>query len=124
MSRYVKKDDHVKQLVKAVKKSRSRSVKNLSSNLDGEYCIKNLRIYQYGIEVDIQYKGNLKGRRGPYTLNGPEWYTSSLLQMNGTSKTRVNKLIRRNIFEDLRHYLRFFGLELRTLSEIKKVSWV
>lgn len=124
MYRYVKKDDHHKQLTKAIKKGRSRSIKNISLTLDGEYKITQVRVYQYGVEVDIEYRGQLKGRRGHYTPNGPEWFTSSILKSNGTSKIRVNRIIRREIFDDLKHYLRFFGLELRVLSEIKKVVWI
>jgi hypothetical protein len=40
------------------------------------------------------------------------------------SKIKVNKLIKRAIFNEVRDQAAYFGVNLRYATEIKKINWI
>jgi hypothetical protein len=104
---------------KALKKFLS-SRKVESPYIKGDYTILRYRKYPEREEVDIEFKGQISakyyGDRG-FELN---WYDSSIKK--GATVCSVNGLIIRQIFNDLRQSLNYFGVNIEKRN-IKKIIW-
>jgi len=97
--------------------------------LNGNFSIKRIRKYQktyYKVshtyyEIDLVLKGKLLAK-----WNSKEtWYSSEILKESGVSKIKINRLIRRHIFNDVNEFLLTFGVEVHNSNlKIKKIEWV
>lgn len=67
-------------------------------------------------EIEILFKGKLKGKL--YKL---EWFSSEVLDRKNVSKIRVNKIIKRKLYNFVETRLLFWGI---SDFKIKKVIWV
>ncbi len=52
------------------------------------------------------------------------WFKSDIYNQNGVSKIKVNKLIKRAIFKEVKDQAAYFGINLRYIEEIKKIKWI
>jgi len=60
----------------------------------------------------------LKASTGVYS--GTEWFKSEIYGQQGISKIKVNKLIKRHIFQEVKQQAAYFGIEIKFIDEIKK----
>lgn len=67
-------------------------------------------------EIEILFKGKLKGK-----LDKLEWFSSEILDRKNVSKIRVNKIIKRKLYNFVETRLLFWGI---SDFKIKKVIWV
>jgi hypothetical protein len=103
---------------KALKKFlSSRKVESLY--IKGDYTILRYRKYPEREEVDIEFKGQIAARYyGQYTdLN---WFDSSITQ--NATRHSINGLLRRQIINDLKQSLNYFGVNIEKRN-IKKIIW-
>jgi hypothetical protein len=121
MSRYVIITPQSNSTKSAVKKFGTVVVKN--DRLDGIVEITNYRRYSLYEEVDIQFKGKIKAK---YNTIFSEWLDSSILEnnRNNVSKIKVNRLIRKSMFFDVKCMMNYFGINLRYYYNIKNLKWV
>ena len=91
--------------------------------LEGRFIVTKYRKYSCFSEVDVTFIGKIKCRI--FSIEQPEWYTKEGLYTKGKniSKIRLNKLLRKNIFSDVRNHLRFFNIDLHGYYDIKKINW-
>ena len=122
MGRYVINDVESKGIKKIIKKFSNKDICSSNSRLKGSFTIKNFRKYPIRHEVDIEFKGELKASTGIYS--GSKWHNSEILDKKGISKIKVNKLIKRNIFHEVKQQAAYFGIEIRFIEEIKKIKWL
>jgi hypothetical protein len=67
-------------------------------------------------EIEILFNGKLKGK-----LDKLEWFSSEILDRKNVSKIRVNKIIKRKLYNFVETRLLFWGI---SDFKIKKVIWV
>jgi len=118
------KTPSAKATSKIVKKYGNKvSISN--SYLKGDFTIKNFRTYDYACEVDISFKGEIlvsyAGKK--------QWYSSSIMgesSSNGrrVSKIKVNRFLKRNMFFEVKTYLKYFDVDLVYYDLIKKINWI
>lgn len=108
---------------KVVKKFGNKiSISN--SYLKGTFSIKNYRKYSHLEEVDVIFEGKIF----VHYNRKKDWYPSSVMitpppNAGRVSKIKVNRFIRRNIFFDVKTYLKYFDIELSYYDLIKKIIW-
>ena len=125
MSRYVINDDVTKSVKKILKKHSKKQVSVNNECMKGTFTIKTYRKYEFREEVDILFEGEIYVKyKRPLQPLTREWFQSDILQDRGVSKIKVNKLLRRFLFDDVQTYLAYFGIRLRFVEEIKKVTWI
>ena len=111
-----------KSITKVVKKFGNKiSISN--TYLRGTFTIKNYRKYSHLDEVDIIFEGEIHVNFN----RKKDWYNSSImtnpLPNVRVSKIKVNRFIRRNMFFDVKTYLKYFDIELPYYDLIKKIIW-
>lgn len=111
-----------KSITKVVKKFGNQI--SISNNyLRGTFTIKNYRKYSHLDEVDITFEGEIHVNYN----RKKDWYNSSImtnpLPNVRVSKIKVNRFIRRNMFFDVKTYLKYFDIELPYYDLIKKIIW-
>lgn len=125
MSRYVINDDMTKSVKKILKKHSKKQVSVNNEFMKGTFTVKTYRKYEFREEVDILFEGEIYAKyRRPLQPLTREWFKSDILRDRGVSKIKVNKLIKRYLFDDIQTYLAYFGIRLRFVEEIKKVTWI
>jgi len=113
-------NDQTKATKKSIKKfSEKRLVSNY--HIDGSFRITNYRKYVNNDEVDIEFNGNLFGSISYFT--GKSWLSSEILSSNNTSLIMVNKMIKNHCFNEVKSYCLYFGIEIYSPSDIKKIKW-
>lgn len=123
MSRYVITNDETKVFKKLLKKYPGRNFS--SDRLQGSFKVVGYRKYQFRNEVDIEFDGKLLATYKRYLEpTSKEWFTSDILDRQGVSKIKVNKLIKRHIFHEVKNYLNIFGISINFVEELKKITWV
>jgi hypothetical protein len=87
--------------------------------LKGTYQVLRYRKYEHHEEVDVEFKGQIAARyHGKYTdLN---WFDSSIKQR--ATRHSINGLLRRQIINDLKQSLNYFGVNIEKRN-IKKIIW-
>lgn len=92
--------------------------------LEGTFIVTRFRKYSCYSEVDVNFTGKIKCRIGYDDFL--EWYTKEGLynKNKNISKIRLNRLLRKNIFSDVRNHLRFFNIDLHGYYDIKKINWL
>jgi hypothetical protein len=123
MSRYVISNEQTKDIKSLILKHSQKITIN-NDRVRGVYTIKSFRKYQFRIEVDVEFKGEIHARFG-HQLN---WYDSSVInQKNGKwkiSKIKLNRFLRKSISVDLRTHLNYFSESFKFYSDIKKIQWL
>ena len=122
MGRYVINDNESKSIKKIIKKFSNRDICKSNTRLKGSFTITNFRKYPIRHEVDVEFNGELLASTSTFSPN--KWFKSDILKENGISKIKVNKLIKRNIFQEVKEQAAYFGIELRFIDEIKKIKWL
>jgi len=120
--RYVINDDETKSIKKVIRKFGKSDISKFNSKLSGSFTIINFRKYRYYDEVDLVFNGKLLGRSD--TISSAKWYTSEVYKQDGFSKIKINKIIKQNIFQEVKNYCNYFGINLRWQSDIKKIKWI
>lgn len=95
-----------------------------NQSFQGKLRIKNIRKYSYAHEVDIVMEGKIFVKIGTKLTRswyGPEVLTGGQYRI---SKVKLNRFLRKNAIELVKHRLRYFGIEMRHYSEIKKIEWI
>jgi len=125
MSRYVINDDMTKSVKKILKKHSKKQVSVNNEFMKGTFTIKTYRKYEFREEVDILFEGEIYAKyRRPLQPLTREWFKSDILRDRGVSKIKVNKLIKKYLFDEVQTYLAYFGVRIRFIEEIKKVTWI
>jgi hypothetical protein len=102
---------------KALKKFlSSRKVESLY--IKGDYTILRYRKYPEREEVDIEFKGQIAARY--YHHGDITWFDSSITQ--NATRHSINGLLRRQIINDLKQSLNYFGVNIEKRN-IKKIIW-
>jgi hypothetical protein len=122
MSRYVITNDETKVTKKLLKKFPDAEISVHNERLKGSFKITHYRKYVFREEVDIEFNGELFAMRS--SLDGRKWHKSDIYNERCTSKIKVNKMIRRSLFNEVKHYCAYFGISLRYAEDLKKVKWV
>ena len=122
MVRYVISNEETKSTKKVLKKFSEVDISFYNERLKGSFKITNYRKYPYREEVDIEFKGELFAVH--CSLSGKQWHKSDIYNARGTSKIKVNKIIRRSLFNEVKAYCAYFGISLRYADNLKKVKWI
>lgn len=122
MSRYVITNDETKSTKKLLKKFPESEISVYNERLKGSFKITHYRKYHFREEVDIEFKGELFAVLS--SLSGREWHKSDIYNERGTSKIKVNKMIKRSLFSEVKNYCAYFGISLRYVEDLKKIKWV
>lgn len=95
-----------------------------NKTFQGKVKLKNIRKYSYTHEVDIVMEGKIFVRLGGKLT--PSWYGTEIITEGKyrISKVRLNRFLRRSVIELVKHRLRYFGIEMRDYSQIKKIEWI
>ena len=115
-------DDDSKAIKKSLKKFSKREIASFNDRLRGSFTIVGFRKYQFTNEVDIEFNGDLCARTNSF--RHVEWFKSDIYSQSSVSKIKVNKLIKRAIFKEVRDQAAYFGVNLRYVTEIKKINWI
>jgi hypothetical protein len=115
-------DDDSKVIKKSLKKFSKREIASFNDRLRGSFTIVGFRKYQFTNEVDIEFNGDLCARTNSFV--DTEWFKSDIYGNKGISKIKVNKLIKRSIFNEVKDQAAYFGINLRYITEIKKINWI
>jgi len=119
MARYCLNTPEVKKTKKILLKYNQFEVKN--QEISGVIKITNWRTYRHYDEVDIIFDGIIWAT----FQNKKQWIDSSVLRVPNVSLIRCNKMIRRRAWKELRHFLNYFGIYLKTNQYvIKKLKWI
>jgi hypothetical protein len=122
MGRQCINDEDLKATKKALKKFSKKDITLFNKKLRGSFNIVGFRKYEFNDEVDIEFNGELFAVY--YSSTGPTWFKSDIYNEKGVSKVKVNKLIKRLIFNEVKDHAAYFGIKLRYTGEIKKIKWV
>ena len=115
-------DDESKAIKKLVKKYSKKEIASFNDRLRGSFTIVGFRKYQFTNEIDIEFNGDLCARTNSF--RNVEWFKSDIYGKKGISKIKVNKLIKRSIFKEVKDQAAYFGINLRYVEEIKKIKWI
>jgi hypothetical protein len=116
------RDEITKSIKKALKKFSGNDISLTNGTLRGSFKIKNFRKYPMHHEVDIEFKGELFAKTS--VLDGKRWYSSEIYGQKNISKIKVNKLIKRHLLFEVRSHAAYFGIDVRWVENIKKVTWI
>jgi len=115
-------DDDLKVIKKSLKKFSKKEIASFNDRLRGSFTIVGFRKYQFINEVDIEFNGEICARHNSSAVL--TWFKSDIYNRNGVSKIKVNKLIKRAIFKEVKDQAAYFGINLRYIEEIKKIKWI
>lgn len=115
-------DDDSKVIKKSLKKFSKREIASFNDRLRGSFTIVGFRKYQFTNEVDIEFNGEICARHT--SLAVLTWFKSDIYNQSGVSKIKINKLIKRAIFKEVKDQAAYFGINLRYIEEIKKINWI
>ena len=95
-----------------------------TTSIKGTYQVLRYRKYEFHEEVDVEFKGQIAARYygGRYYggSNKLTWFDSSIKKKSTIHS--VNALLRRQIINDLKQSLNYFGVNLERRF-IKKIIW-
>ena len=107
---------------KLLKKFSKKDIASFNDKLRGSFNIVGFRKYQFTNEVDIEFNGEICARHSSF--GNDEWFKSDIYGQKGVSKIKINKLIKRSIFNEVKDQAAYFGINLRYIEEIKKIKWI
>ena len=114
MPRYCINNREVKFINDILKKSGEMSIN--AEAIRGIVTIDRFRQYQWCIDLDISFKGEI--------MYGGRWIDLSSLESKRFSVVRVNRYIRTRLFNLIRTRLYIFSVKMADLSNIKKIKWI
>ena len=98
----------------------SQDVPFQSKNLRGTLRINRVRTYMFRHEVDVTFKGEL------YCVwnRKRDWYKIEEFLDKGkqVSKIKLNRMIRKGLYEYLKDYMKYFCVELYDYTSISKLT--
>jgi hypothetical protein len=90
-------------------------------DLQGELRVVGYRHYNWGAqEIDIEFKGKFLVK----TRGKNVWVDLETWQNPRYSRIRMNRILRKKIFDTLKHRARLFSIKLEHYSSIKKIKWI
>ena len=118
---YTLKDESTIATKKMVKKFSERKFTD-SSYIRGKFIIKNWRKYQYRDEVDIEFIGEIYAK----LVIQSDWLKSDILtnKKHSVSKIKINRFIRKKLFFEVKTYLAYFSIDLKSYNNIVKIKWI
>jgi len=116
------RDENTKAIKKALKKFSGNDISLTNGTLRGSFKIKNFRKYPMHHEVDIEFKGEIFAKTS--VLEGKRWYSSEIYGQKNISKIKVNKLIKRYLLVEVKSHAAYFGIDVKWVESIKKVTWI
>ena len=122
MSRYVIVSEQSKAVNKLLQKYSEKKILISNSNLRGTFKITRYRKYAYSSEIDIEFTGQIFARDSSFGVH--HWHSSNIYTERGFSKIKINKFIKRYLFNEIKNHARFFGIEMYTHDCLKKVTWI
>jgi hypothetical protein len=90
-----------------------------TTSIKGTYQVLRYRKYEFHEEVDVEFKGQIAARYYGGS-NKLTWFDSSIKKKSTIHS--VNALLRRQIINDLKQSLNYFGVNLERRF-IKKIIW-
>lgn len=120
--RQVINDDNTKAIKKTIKKFSGNDISITNGILRGSFKITNFRKYLMHHEVDVEFKGELFAKTS--VLDGKKWLSSEIYGQKNISKIKVNKLIKKHLLSEVKIHAAYFGISIRYLENLKKVTWV
>jgi hypothetical protein len=120
--KHVINDDEAKAIKKTVKKFSGNDISFTNGTLRGSFKITNFRKYPMHHEVDVEFNGELFAKIS--VLEGRRWLSSEIYGQKNISKIKVNKLIKKNILSEVRTNAAYFGIEIKWIDNIKKITWI
>lgn len=94
-----------------------------TKNIRGKFSVVGYRKYSFYEEVDVVFDGQFFGRY----KGKNDWIHSSVLENRKETRVsliKVNKILRRNLFKDIEIHCKYFSVDVRDYSSIKKINWV
>lgn len=122
MARYVIQDESTKAIKKLLPKYSSFNIDD--ERIKGVVEIIGYRKYAWGEEIDIKFTGKVSARMN-YS-DTPIWYDSSVMTDKGinVSKVKINRLIKKRCFDNVKQRMHYFDVRIHTYSVIKKIKWI
>ena len=114
-------DSECKAIKKAVKKFSGAEIHPTNGTLRGSFKIVNFRKYYMHHEVDVEFVGEIFGKTSMF--EGKKWLSSEIYGQKNISKIKVNKLIKRYLLTEVKNHASFFGIDIKWLENIKKITW-
>jgi hypothetical protein len=118
MARYIVENIETKGIKKSLKKWCELPI--CTEHLEGVIKIKNYRRYRWAEEVDVAFEGKIFVRIG---YEKRDWHTASILKSHNISKVKLNRFLRRNCLFDVKTRMKYFGVEIGSYHNIKKINW-
>jgi hypothetical protein len=119
---YVINDDEAKAIKKLIKKFSGSDISITNGVLRGSFKIVNFRKYPMNHQVDIEFKGEVFAKTS--VLDGKRWFSSEIYVQKNISKIKVNKLLKRNLLTEVRSHAAYFGIDVKWVENIKKITWI
>lgn len=99
----------------------STGIKVDTQKIRGHFTITSYRKYSCKEEVDVVFKGEIFCKIG---RTPAQWYGNEIIGIyKNISKVKLNRLLRKSLFEDVRRRCRLFSADLWTYHDIKKIKW-
>lgn len=101
-------------------KSYCKNIEINSDKVSGTYSVKSIRKYKYYTEVDIELNAKIYVR----FMRKLDWFSTTELLKSRASLIKINRILRRSIYPEIRSYLETFHVELGGTYSIKKIKHV
>ena len=118
MGRYAIQNTETLAIKKSLKKWGEVPVNN--QHIKGTLKIKNYRKYKSYEEIDVVFEGQIFVR---VYRDSKKWRDSSLLKTNNISIIKLNRFLRKTSLFELQTRMKYFGVDIRSYYEIKKIKW-
>lgn len=120
MGKVTIKNEDINSVKKVLKKFSEKKISSSNDRLRGSFKITTYRKYEFKEEVDVEFKGEIFAK---YNTEDSQWFKSDIYSNEDISTIKVNKLIKNNIFDEVKTQCSYFGINLKLLSDIKKIKW-
>jgi hypothetical protein len=118
MARYCLQTNQVKGIKKALKKWGKITVDDDLAK--GCITIKNVRKYNLHWEADVEFDGTMFLKYAKVK----EFYTSEVKNYRGVSKIKLNRIMRKYLYNHITFRLKYFEVDIRDYYNIKKITWL
>lgn len=114
------KNEEINSVKKALKKFSEKKISSRNDRLRGSFKVTVYRKYEFEDEVDIEFKGEIYAK---YNTEDSQWFKSDIYSNEDISTIKVDKLIRNNIFDEVKTQCSYFGINLKYVNSIRKIKW-
>lgn len=118
MGRYCLQTSHSNTVKKSLKKWGQIPVDD--KVIKGVINIKNVRQYSMYWEADVE----LQGLSWLYYGGVKDFYSSDIQKKKNVSKIKLNRILRRQVFNHVNSRLKYFSADIRGEYNIKKITWI